>query len=174
MPAAPAANAGISRPARPRGAPVVRTAVTACPVDVWWGAPISRSRPNMKSSERHRGDQDEERGRGKGRGYAGEERGDQPGCALRDWGRRKKAPRAKQCPTPPATDGNQQEIEEGGRRRKEGHGGWERGERGCAQVRPNPRGLTSPGGLRRLGPRKPGHSSGRRDKGCWEVARLVA
>ena len=76
--------------------------------------------------------------------------------------------------TPPPTVGNQREGEDIGRRHNAGKSGRGGRERRWAWVQPDPGGLTSPGGLRRLGPWEPGHSSGRRDKGWREVARVVA
>ena len=47
------------------------------------------------------------------------------------------------------------------------------GDRRRAWIRLDPRGLTSPGGLRRLGSREPGHASGRRRRGGRAVAGVV-
>ena len=75
MPAAPAVNTSTSCLARPRVAPAIRKAATACPVGVCCGAPMSFPIPNRTSSERRRGGHWEERGSGKGRGGVGAERG---------------------------------------------------------------------------------------------------
>ena len=98
MPAAPDANAGISRPARQRGAPAVGPAATACPVGVWCGAPTLRPRPGRKSSGQYRADQEEERGGGGGRSNAGEGREGQQGRAKRDQRRKTKNKVKKQTP----------------------------------------------------------------------------
>ena len=71
----PAANAGSSRCARPRGVAAAGWAATACPVGFWCGAPTSRPRPGRTSSRRRRGDQGTERGSGGGTGDGGREGG---------------------------------------------------------------------------------------------------
>ena len=97
---APAVNEGTSRLTRPRVAPAIGPAATACPVGVWCSAPMPRPRPDRIISGRRRGGHRDERRSGRGRGGAGSERGDRTGRTRRERGQGKETPRGKATPHP--------------------------------------------------------------------------
>ena len=106
---------------------------------------------------------------GKGSASQGTSRGIGERGGNREGERSHKCPRTKDHPNQTVAAGYRSEREGRGRQRARKHSRWGGGERRCAQVRPDPGVFTSPGGLRRLGSRESGHTSGRQDHRLWDV-----